>query len=434
MYNHNHIINFIQHIICMKKLNIEIETHGCKLNFADSQSIAKKFYSAGHNVFGDNEIGHRDIYILNSCTVTHVADSKARQSIRKVKRSNPEAVTIMTGCYAERDKDKIKEINEVDLVITNQEKKDILKKVYDYFNEELVEIPALDTYPLIGRSRASIKIQEGCNQICSYCIIPYVRGREKSVEPNEIISKINNASRNNIKEVVLTGTQLGNYGFDLKNTDLKELVKQVLIKTSIERIRVSSLQPKEIDNELLDIWKSNDRLCPHFHLPLQSGSDQILKKMRRRYSSEEFIQITSLIKKYLPQASITTDVIVGFPSEKEEDFENTLYTINKSYLNNLHVFPYSVRPKTTAFYLKDHNSPEVIKSRSRELNRISKLITTKSMRNIIGKKRSILWEGKNMNSGLTEDYYRVIRKSVKLPNEYISKQKIKGLEKDKLYI
>ena len=434
MYNHNHIINFIQHIICMKKLNIEIETHGCKLNFADSQSIAKKFYSAGHNVFGDNEIGHRDIYILNSCTVTHVADSKARQSIRKVKRSNPEAVTIMTGCYAERDKDKIKEINEVDLVITNKEKKDILKKIYDYFNEELVEIPALDTYPLIGRSRASIKIQEGCNQICSYCIIPYVRGREKSVEPNEIISKINNASRNNIKEVVLTGTQLGNYGFDLKNTNLKELIKQVLIKTSIERIRVSSLQPKEIDNELLDIWKSNDRLCPHFHLPLQSGSDQILKKMRRRYSSEEFIQITSLIKKYLPQASITTDVIVGFPSEKEEDFENTLYTINKSNLNNLHVFPYSVRPKTTAFYLKDHNSPEVIKSRSRELNRISKLITTKSMRNIIGKKRSILWEGKNMNSGLTEDYYRVIRKSVKLPNEYISKQKIKGLEKDKLYI
>ena len=288
--------------------------------------------------------------------------------------------------------------------------------------------------PLIGRSRASIKIQEGCNQICSYCIIPYVRGREKSVEPNEIISKINNASRNNIKEVVLTGTQLGNYGFDLNNTNLKELIRQVLINTSIERIRVSSLQPKEIDNELLDIWKSNNRLCPHFHLPLQSGSDQILKKMRRRYSSEEFIQITSLIKKYLPQASITTDVIVGFPSEKEEDFENTLYTINKSNLNNLHVFPYSVRPKTTAFYLKDHNSPEVIKSRSRELNRISKLITTKSMRNIIGKNRSILWEGKNMKSGLTEDYYRVIRKSVKLPNEYISKQKIKGLEKDKLYI
>ena len=418
----------------MKKLNIEIETHGCKLNFADSQSIAKKFYSAGHNVFSDNKIGQRDIYILNSCTVTHVADSKARQSIRKVKRNNPKALTIMTGCYAERDKEKIKEINEVDLVITNQEKKDILKKVYDYLNEDLSEVPELDTYPLIGRSRASIKIQEGCNQVCSYCIIPFVRGREKSIDPNEIINKINNASRNNIKEVVLTGTQLGNYGFDLKNIDLKKLIRLVLNETSIERIRVSSLQPKEIDNELLGIWKSNSRLCPHFHLPLQSGSDEILKKMRRRYSSEEFINITSMIRKNLPQASITTDVIVGFPSEKEKDFENTIQTINNSHLNNLHVFPYSVRPKTSAYYSNEHNSPEIIKNRSSQLIKLSKVITAKSMENIIGKERSILWEGKDRNSGLTEDYYRVVRNTTKYPSEVISRQKIKGLEKDKLYI
>ena len=434
MYNHNHIVNFVQHINCMKKLNIEIETHGCKLNFADSQSIAKKFYSAGHNVFSDNKIGQRDIYILNSCTVTHVADSKARQSIRKVKRNNPKALTIMTGCYAERDKEKIKEINEVDLVITNKEKKDILEKVYDYLNEDLSEIPELDTYPLIGRSRASIKIQEGCNQVCSYCIIPFVRGREKSIDPNEIINKINNASRNNIKEVVLTGTQLGNYGFDLKNIDLKKLIRLVLNETSIERIRVSSLQPKEIDNELLDIWKFNSRLCPHFHLPLQSGSDEILKKMRRRYSSEDFINITSMIRKHLPQASITTDVIVGFPSEKEKDFENTIQTINNSYLNNLHVFPYSVRPKTSAYYSNEHNSPEIIKNRSGQLNKLSKVITAKSMENIIGKERSILWEGKDRDSGLTEDYYRVVRNTTKYPSEVISRQKIKGLEKDKLYI
>ena len=434
MYNHNHIVSFVQHINCMKKLNIEIETHGCKLNFADSQSIAKKFYSAGHNVFSDNKIGQRDIYILNSCTVTHVADSKARQSIRKVKRNNPKALTIMTGCYAERDKEKIKEINEVDLVITNQEKKDILKKVYDYLNEDLSEIPELDTYPLIGRSRASIKIQEGCNQVCSYCIIPFVRGREKSIDPNEIINKINNASRNNIKEVVLTGTQLGNYGFDLKNIDLKKLIRLVLNETSIERIRVSSLQPKEIDNELLGIWKTNSRLCPHFHLPLQSGSDEILKKMRRRYSSEDFINITSMIRKHLPQASITTDVIVGFPSEKEKDFENTIQTINSSYLNNLHVFPYSVRPKTSAYYSNEHNSPEIIKNRSSQLIKLSKVITAKSMENIIGKERSILWEGKDRDSGLTEDYYRVVRNSTKYPSEVISRQKIKGLEKDKLYI
>ena len=182
------------------------------------------------------------------------------------------------------------------------------------------------------------------------------------------------------------------------------------------------------------MWKSNSRLCPHFHLPLQSGSDEILKKMRRRYSSEDFINITSMIRKHLPQASITTDVIVGFPSEKEKDFENTIQTINNSHLNNLHVFPYSVRPKTSAYYSNEHNSPEIIKNRSSQLIKLSKVITAKSMENIIGKERSILWEGKDRDSGLTEDYYRVVRNTTKYPSEVISRQKIKGLEKDKLYI
>ena len=420
----------------MKKLNIEIETHGCKLNFADSQSIAKKFYSAGHNVFDNKDIGSRDIYILNSCTVTHVADSKARQSIRKVKRKNPQVLTIMTGCYAERDKEKIKNINEVDLVITNKEKKDILSKVYDHLNEEIINIPNIDNYPLIGRTRASIKIQEGCDQVCSYCIIPYVRGREKSVNPATIINQINNAYKNDIKEVVLTGTQLGNYGFDLKNINLKGLIRKVLNETNIERIRVSSLQPKEIDRELINIWKneSKGRLCPHFHLPLQSGSNAILKKMRRKYSSQEFINITNMINENIPLASITTDVIVGFPSETEIEFNETLKVVEESYLNNLHVFPYSSRPGTSAYYSKEHTKPEIIKRRSKELVKLSKNIADESMKNIIGKKRSVLWEGKEKNSGLTEDYYRVIRRDAGKPNDEITTQRIKGLEKDNLYI
>ena len=420
----------------MKKLNIEIETHGCKLNFADSQSIAKKFYSAGHNVFDSKDIGSRDIYILNSCTVTHVADSKARKSIRKVKRNNPEVLTIMTGCYAERDKEKIKNINEVDLVITNKEKKDILSKVYEHLNEEIVNIPNIDNYPLIGRTRASIKIQEGCDQVCSYCIIPYVRGREKSVGPETIINQINNAYKNDIKEVVLTGTQLGNYGFDLENINLKGLIRKVLNETNMERIRVSSLQPKEIDQELIDIWKyeSQGRLCPHFHLPLQSGSNVILKKMRRKYSSQEFIDITNMINENIPLASITTDIIVGFPSETENEFSQTLSVVKESYLNNLHVFPYSSRPGTSAYYSKEHTKPEIINQRSKELIGLSKNISDKSMEKIIGKERSVLWEGKDMNSGLTEDYYRVIRRISSKPSNEITKQKIKGLEKDNLYI
>ena len=420
----------------MKKLNIEIETHGCKLNFADSQSIAKKFYSAGHNVFDSKETGYRDIYILNSCTVTHVADSKARKSIRKVKKNNPEVLTIMTGCYAERDKEKIKDINEVDLVITNKEKKNILSKVYEYFEEELINIPYLDSYPLIGRSRASIKIQEGCNQICSYCIIPYVRGREKSVTPDNIIDQINNADRNGIREVVLTGTQLGNYGFDLDKITLKSLLRKVIKETNIERIRVSSLQPKEIDEELINIWKyeSDNRLCPHFHLPLQSGSNNILKKMRRRYSSKEFIDITKMINENMPEASITTDVIVGFPSETEGEFNETLEVIEESYLNNLHVFPYSSRPKTSAYYSKKHINAEIIKFRSKELVELSNYISGISKKKIVGKKRSVLWEGKDKTSGLTEDYYRVLRKYSDKPDTEITEQKIKGLEKDNLYI
>ena len=420
----------------MKKLNIEIETHGCKLNFADSQSIAKKFYSAGHNVFDNKDAGLRDIFILNSCTVTHVADSKARQSIRKVKRNNPKVLTIMTGCYAERDKDKIKNINEVDLVVTNKEKKDILNKVYDYLNEEIVYVPEIDNYPLIGRTRASIKIQEGCDQVCSYCIIPYVRGREKSVKPEIIINKINNADKNGIREAVLTGTQLGNYGFDFENINLKDLIRKVLNETKIERIRVSSLQPKEIDLELIDIWKyeSQGRLCPHFHLPLQSGSNNILKKMRRRYSSEEFIDITNLINEYIPSASITTDVIVGFPSESEKEFNETLNVVERSYLNKLHVFPYSSRPGTSAFHSNEHIKPELIKNRSKELVRLSKNISHESMKKVVGKERSVLWEGKNKDSGLTEDYYRVKRRFADKPNVEITKQKIKGLEKDNLYI
>ena len=436
MYNHNHINEFVQHIIDMKKLNIEIETHGCKLNFADSQSIAKRFFSAGHNVFDGKEIGSRDIYILNSCTVTHVADSKARNSIRKIKRNNPNVLTIMTGCYAERDKEKVKEINEVDLVITNKEKKDILNKVYDYLNEEIIDIPNVDNYPLIGRTRASIKIQEGCNQVCSYCIIPYVRGREKSVTPEKIINKINNADSNDIKEVVLTGTQLGNYGFDLENINLKGLIRKVLKETKIERIRVSSLQPKEIDTELINIWKyeSEGRLCPHFHLPLQSGSNNILKKMRRKYTSDEFIDITNTINKNMPSASITTDVIVGFPSESENEFNETVEVIKSSYLNNLHVFPYSLRPRTSASHINEQIRPEIIKERTKQLVKLSKLISDKSMKKIVGKKRSVLWEGSSKFSGLTEDYYRVIRKSDKLPEYEISEQKIKGLEKDSLYI
>ena len=420
----------------MKRLNVKIQTHGCKLNIADSQSIAKSFYTAGHTISPDNE-NNTDVFILNSCTVTHVADSKARQAIRRAKRTNPEALVVMTGCYAERDKENIERINEVDLVLGNKEKKSIVNEVQkklDIQNQE--KINPIGGYPLLGRSRASIKIQEGCDQVCSYCIIPSVRGRERSVPPESLISQINELSANGVKEVVLTGTQLGNYGFDLSDSSLNKLLIKILKETDVPRIRVSSLQPKEANNEIINTWNNDGlgRICPHFHIPLQSGSDRILKDMRRRYSSSEYLDIVFNIKDLMPEASITSDVIVGFPGESDSEFLQTIDVVGKAKLSDVHIFPYSKRPGTTAFYSKSHVQDHVIKERSKDLLSLVDKLSGVAKKSLIGKERSILWEGKSKTAGLTEDYFKVIRKNSKTPIDEISKEKIKGLEDNKIFV
>ena len=420
----------------MKRLNVKIQTHGCKLNIADSQGIAKSFYAAGHTISSDNE-NNTDVFILNSCTVTHVADSKARQAIRRAKRTNPTALVVMTGCYAERDKKNIETINEVDLVLGNKEKKFIVNEVQkklDIQNKE--KIDPIGGYPLLGRSRASIKIQEGCDQVCSYCIIPSVRGRERSVHPESLISQINELSANGVKEVVLTGTQLGNYGFDLSDTSLNKLLIKILNETDVPRIRVSSLQPKEVNNEIINTWINDGlgRICPHFHIPLQSGSDRILKDMRRRYSSSEYLDIVFNIKDLMPEASITSDVIVGFPGESDSEFLQTIDVVEKAKLSNVHIFPYSKRPGTTAFYSKSHVQDHVIKERSKGLLSLVDKLSGVAKKSLIGKERSILWEGKSKTAGLTEDYFKVIRKNTKTPIDEISKEKIKGLEDNKIFV
>ena len=420
----------------MKRLNVKIQTHGCKLNIADSQSIAKSFYAAGHTISPDNE-NNTDVFILNSCTVTHVADSKARQAIRRAKRTNPKALVVMTGCYAERDKENIERINEVDLVLGNKEKKSIVNEVQkklDIQNQE--KINPIGGYPLLGRSRASIKIQEGCDQVCSYCIIPSVRGRERSVPPESLISQINELSANGVKEVVLTGTQLGNYGFDLSDSSLNKLLIKILNETDVPRIRVSSLQPKEVNNEIINTWNNDGsgRICPHFHIPLQSGSDRILKDMRRRYFSSEYLDIVFNIKDLMPEASITSDVIVGFPGESDSEFLQTIDVVGKAKLSDVHIFPYSKRPGTTAFYSKSHIQDHVIKERSKDLLSLVDKLSGVAKKSLIGKERSILWEGKSKTAGLTEDYFKVIRKNSKTPIDEISKEKIKGLEDNKIFV
>ena len=248
-------------------MKVQIETHGCKLNTADSQRLAEEFTRSGYEISETSEIP--DVYILNSCTVTHVADKKARQALSRARRSFPEAVIVAAGCYAESGTAQLEEIDSTDLVIPNTRKHDIVSIVSARTGFEFQRSVSAKNQVghLLGRTRAAVKIQEGCDQLCSYCIVPKVRGREKSVPADALVNSVNRLVEDGYMEVVLTGTQLGSYGFDLDSTSLTSMITDVLNKTSVARLRISSLQPQELSRELLELWH-DIRLCPHFHIPV----------------------------------------------------------------------------------------------------------------------------------------------------------------------
>ena len=393
-------------------ISVKIDTHGCKLNQADSIQLYKKFIQNGFNV--NSNLDNPDIYILNSCTVTHVADKKARKSLRKIKKDNPSTLTVLTGCYAERDKENIIKSKIADLVYGNFQKDNLIKDISNHLGYQL---PPLDnpikTGNLLERTRASVKIQEGCNQICAYCIVPKVRGREKSIDKNLITNEINDLHNRGYKEIILTGTQLGTYGFDLINENLETLIKFIMTETSIERLRISSIQAHEISEDLLEIYRQySQRICNHFHLALQSGSNNILKLMRRKYNNNDYLKAVNLIKSNLINPSISTDVIVGFPCETEKDFNDTLKIIKSSKFSKIHLFPYSDRPGTSSYYFKDKIKPQIKKER---MNIALKLANNEEFDyrlNVLNQKRNILWE-KPLNEsptkyeGYSEDYLRV---------------------------
>ena len=403
-------------------LTVAFETHGCKLNQADSQALAKEFSESGFSQV-DNA-ANADVFVLNTCTVTHVADKKGRQAARAAKRMNPSTFVVVTGCYAQRDRNQLEAITEIDMVLGNSDKKDIVSKVFDrikvlYAWEDAKvnqPLPVNFDYQFVGKNlnRRMIKIQEGCDQICSYCIVPKVRGRERSIPVNDLISNINDASTQGVREVVLTGTQLGSYGFDLGNSSLSDMVKQLLDECEIERIRISSIQPQEFSDELLDLWQ-DDRLCPHFHIPLQSGSNKILKNMRRRYSREEYLDSIQKVRSMVPEASITTDVIVGYPDESDHDFEFTMEICDKIKFSDVHVFRYSSRPGTTAYYLQDSVDSNIKSERSKKLIYLAQQCSMEHKRHNVGNQAMVLWEKTmsdtrdeaNLYSGLTENYLRV---------------------------
>ena len=413
---------------------VAIHTHGCKLNQADSQVLARQFQEAGFTVV--RSATQADVVILNSCTVTANSDSKARQYLRRARRANPDALVVATGCYAQRAKDELSAMEEVSLVLDNRQKETLVSTVAAKLN--LVADSSIQNAPVaapVGRSRAMVKIQEGCDQVCAYCIVPKVRGRERSIPPEEIIAEINGRSENGCREAVLTGTQLGTYGFDLPGIDLRDLIRRVLAETSIDRLRVSSLQAQEITHELLELWE-DPRLCPHFHIPLQSGSDTILRSMRRRYDTARFAETVELVRKKIPDAGITTDTIVGFPGEGAREFAESYSFAMSVGFSDMHVFPYSIRPGTSAAHLD--GQVEVIKKRERtgEMLELAATAVREFRLGSLGQTRPVLWEpGKGRDaggiwSGLTDNYLRVKAQSDRDLGNVITDARLTGLDGD----
>ena len=421
------------------RCTVAINTHGCKLNQADSQQLARQFQEAGFVLIQSS--AQADVVVLNSCTVTANADSKARSYLRRTRRANPNALVVATGCYAERARDDLLGMDEVSLVLDNRNKQHLVATVAANLN---INLPVgssdssrnTNSRPLeLLRTRAMVKIQEGCNQVCSYCIVPKVRGRERSVPAQEIIDEINTRSTTGRREVVLTGTQLGTYGFDLPGTNLTELIRKVLAETTVDRLRISSLQPQEITPELLNLWE-NPRLCPHFHIPLQTGCDTLLRAMRRRYSTTQFAETVQLIRSKILDAGVTTDIIVGFPGEGVREFAESYTFAESMNFSDMHVFPYSIRPGTTAAHLCNHVDDGIKKERTGEMLELATMKMRQFRLGSLQQVRPVLW---NINRsgepseewiGLTDNYLQVRTQQTDDLANTITKVRLTSLDGD----
>ena len=396
---------------------VAIETHGCKLNQADSAVLARQFARFGYGLVDDH--ADADIIVVNTCTVTATADSKARQALRAARRSNPDAIVVAAGCYPQRAADELRSMPEVSLVVGNADKSSLAEMaVAEIARRSPDGKPARKVAGspagILRRSRAMVKIQEGCDQVCAYCIVPRVRGRERSIPPDALVSTVRERVADGFKEVALTGTQLGTYGFDLDGASLVGLLARILGETDLPRLRVSSLQAHEISPRLLALW-ANPRLCPHFHVPLQSGCDTTLKAMRRRYDTDRFRRAVDLIRDSVPDASITTDIIVGFPGEDAPAHAASLAFAEGMEFADVHVFPYSQRPGTTAHYLPGQVDPNDKRARAAEMGSMASAAFTRYRSRVIGQTRPVLWETARHDpevnttrwSGLTDNYVRV---------------------------
>lgn len=392
-------------------MKIALDTLGCKLNQAEIELLAKQFAEAGHRLV--SLVDAADVYILNTCTVTHIADSKSRHLLRLAHRRNPDALVVAIGCYAQRMPQELAQIEGVSLVVGNEEKPHLLQLLQEsgcLSNPTSTQEGFTTSYPSVFRTRAFIKIQDGCNSFCSYCVVPLVRGREKSLPVDQVITEVRHRVANGYKEVVLTGTKIGSYNYG--GVGLKGLLERILVETDVTRLRLSSLQPQEVSPELIGLWRDK-RLCPHFHLSLQSGSDKVLRRMKRRYCVSDYQGAVSLIRALVPNAAITTDVIVGFPGETDEEFEESCDLYQQMEFARIHVFPYSPRSGTEAALMPGQVGDRTKKQRRQKMLTLAEESAQNFRQQFLGKVIPVLWEKQSDGvwSGLTDNYIKVYTRS-----------------------
>ncbi|MDD1620433.1 MAG: tRNA (N(6)-L-threonylcarbamoyladenosine(37)-C(2))-methylthiotransferase MtaB [Methylococcaceae bacterium] len=396
-------------------MQIHLKTLGCRLNEAELETWAQAFQAKGHGI--TRNLNDAQLVIINSCAVTQDAVRKSKQLIRRIHRDNPQAKLVVSGCYATLNETEAAQLMGVDLIVGNQDKNQLVEKTLAELN--LDSMPAMSTEPgevslfSRGRQRAFVKVQDGCRYRCTFCIVTVARGEEHSRSIQDVIDEINTLHSQGINEAIITGVHLGGYGSDI-GSDLVELITEILNKTEIPRLRLGSLEPWELPNGFFELFK-NPRLMPHLHLPLQSGSDSVLKRMARRCKTEEFSQIVNLARTTIPHFNITTDIIVGFPGETEQEWQESVEYIKMVRFGHIHIFSYSPREGTAAATFPNPVSQEVKKQRSRQLHELAENLKQAFIAENIGTEAEILWEGqtealdngKNRYFGYTPNYLRV---------------------------
>ena len=374
-----------------------ILTLGCKVNTYESEYVINKLKENNYEIKSFNDIC--DVYIINTCTVTNTSDSKSKKMINNAIKKNPDACVVAMGCFIEANKDY--QIEGLDITIGNKDKSKIIELLDEYFEkketinrlykEEKTTFEDMYITDFPGRTRAFVKVQDGCENFCSYCIIPFVRGKCRSKELDKVVKEITDLTNNGYQEVVLTGIHTGNYGVDL-NTNFAKLLKELVKIEKLKRLRISSIEITELTDEVLEVIKDNKVIVDHMHIPLQAGSDEILKLMNRKYDLNYFYNKIKEIRSIRPEISITTDVIVGFPGETEELFQKTINTCKELELTKMHVFPYSIRKGTVAESLPDHLEQSIKKDRARRLLEVSKELEKNYFNKYIGKEVEVLIE------------------------------------------